>query len=427
MQVLHQQIRQKIEARFGRPVSYSKDCEALSRSIAKTCGERISVTTLKRLFGFAKGVEKPRLFTLDVLASYAGAKDWSALLSETKAAEEQTDALFRLIVKNTQTDLYRLQHQLLQNLATNNIDIRQTENLCRQFGKQPEITSFIIELVNLAGRTNNLLFLKHVFSLPHIFNEKHHTMAHLYYISQAIGVVLRNNETLANALIGVYGAHPLAQQYFVEWFVDEDHLTGYYGKLLDVYHRTKKTKKSDRFFYYALKYSACVQTGAKEAGKQWIRKIKSLQLKHPINPILAGRYYGILLSGEPVSQSAKMKLVDNTFQQYIVTGHYESAIAFLLFLCRYLYQNNEQGMLLLATELFTAYWEKQTNKYKTHWGFKMENELNVYLAYGSFLRNERKKALKYINAVDPDLFEIFWFKQMHSDYTSVLHLIHNLT
>lgn len=426
MLVLNTQIRHKIEARFGRPVNYSKDCEALSRSIAKTCGERISVTTLKRLFGFAKGVEKPRLFTLDVLAVYAGFKDWSALLAETKAAEEQTDALFSLIVNNTQKDLYRLQHQLLQNLATNSIDFHQTESLCRKFGKQPEITSFIIELVNLAGRTKDLLFLKNIFSLPHIFNEKYHSMAHLYYISQAIGVVLRNNEDLAHELIPVYGAHPLAQKYFVEWFVDEDYLTGYYGKLLDVYHRNKKSKKADLLFYYALKYSACMQTGAVEQGKQWIQKLKGLNIKHPVHHIPAGRYFGILLSGEPISQTAKLKLIDKTFKQYLFTEHYESAIAFTLFLCRYLYGNRENELLMLVTELFTAYWEKQTNKFKTHWGIKMENELQVYLAYGLFLSNARKKAAKYIHAVDPDLFEIFWFKQMHSDYSSIAALINQV-
>ena len=63
-------IRQKIEARYGKPLRYSKDCEGLANSINKFCLDRISVTTLKRLFGFAKNVEQPRLYTLDVIAAY---------------------------------------------------------------------------------------------------------------------------------------------------------------------------------------------------------------------------------------------------------------------------------------------------------------------------------------------------------------------
>lgn len=250
-------------------------------------------------------------------------------------------------------------------------------------------------------------------------------MAHLYYISQAIGVVMRSNESLANELINDYGAHPLAQQYFVEWFVDEDYLTGYYGKLLNIYHQHKKTQKADRLFYYALQYTASLQTGNKEQGKLWIKKIKDLKFRHPISPILAGRYYGILLSTEEAGTTAKMKQVDAAFKQYMMAEHYEDALSFMLFMCRYLYQNKDQEMLLLATTLFTAYWDKQPNKFKTHWGIKMENELYVYLAYGFRLGNDRKKAIKYITAVNPDLFEIYWFKQMHSDYTAIAAFIHS--
>jgi len=72
-------IKNKIENKYGMPIRYSKDCEGLSNNIHKVCLERISTTTLKRLFGFAKSIEQPRLFTLDVIAVYIGYTDWASM------------------------------------------------------------------------------------------------------------------------------------------------------------------------------------------------------------------------------------------------------------------------------------------------------------------------------------------------------------
>jgi hypothetical protein len=116
-------VAEKIEARFGKPIRYSKDCEALSKSIEKNCKERISVTTLKRLFGFAKSIEKPRLFTLDVLATYIGYKDWSSLLADLQKndnKEIQQPAL--RLSKSEKNNIYNLQQYLVTAISTQSID-----------------------------------------------------------------------------------------------------------------------------------------------------------------------------------------------------------------------------------------------------------------------------------------------------------------
>lgn len=138
MITLYPHIRQKIEARFGSPIRYPKDCEALSASIYRACNERLSVTTLKRFFGFAKSVEKPRLYTLDVLAAYVGYKDWSSLMAERTAEKAEHESTFIPAAGGRENDVYLLRHQLLHSLATADIDIPAVEKLCRQFGKQPE-------------------------------------------------------------------------------------------------------------------------------------------------------------------------------------------------------------------------------------------------------------------------------------------------
>lgn len=73
-------IKQKIEERFGKTIRYPKDCEALAITISSTCNERVSASTLKRLYGFVKGIEQPRRFTLDVIAQYLSFLDWDALV-----------------------------------------------------------------------------------------------------------------------------------------------------------------------------------------------------------------------------------------------------------------------------------------------------------------------------------------------------------
>ena len=65
-------LKNRIELRFGKAIRYAKDCIQLSAEIEKHCHEKISATTLKRVFGLAVSDTQPRMFTLDVLAHYAG-------------------------------------------------------------------------------------------------------------------------------------------------------------------------------------------------------------------------------------------------------------------------------------------------------------------------------------------------------------------
>jgi hypothetical protein len=79
-------IRERIEHKFGQEIRYSKDCEVLANEISNTTTKKISVSTVKRLFGFAKGIEEPRLYTMDALAVYLGYKNYDELLAEFKSA-----------------------------------------------------------------------------------------------------------------------------------------------------------------------------------------------------------------------------------------------------------------------------------------------------------------------------------------------------
>jgi len=75
-------IKEKIESKLGQPVRYSKDCETLARDITCTTGHSVSGSTIKRLLGFVKGVQEPRMYTMDVIAEYLGYRSFDDLIRE---------------------------------------------------------------------------------------------------------------------------------------------------------------------------------------------------------------------------------------------------------------------------------------------------------------------------------------------------------
>jgi len=75
-------IKEKIEVRFGQAVRYSKDCEALALDISGNTSHTVSGSTIKRLLGFVKGIQEPRLYTLDAIAEYLGYSSFDDLIKE---------------------------------------------------------------------------------------------------------------------------------------------------------------------------------------------------------------------------------------------------------------------------------------------------------------------------------------------------------
>lgn len=70
--MLSERLQHKIAERFGREIRYSQDCEALSEDIFARTGERLGVSTLKRMFGFTAAVVEARPSTMDIIAQYLG-------------------------------------------------------------------------------------------------------------------------------------------------------------------------------------------------------------------------------------------------------------------------------------------------------------------------------------------------------------------
>ena len=96
-------LKNRIELKYGKPIRYPKDCEELSISIKRKCNANVSATTLKRLFGIIIGQHKPRLYTLDILAVYAGFECFkSAINKENIESNSYLENTQQIIIKNLQ-------------------------------------------------------------------------------------------------------------------------------------------------------------------------------------------------------------------------------------------------------------------------------------------------------------------------------------
>ena len=419
--MLSPSIRNKIENQFGSSIAYSKDCEALAKSIEKACNEKISITTLKRLFGFAKDVEQPRLYTLNLLASYIGHKDWSSLLANI----ENTENLFgsSAIKENVKwispNNIHLLHHQISVSLISEKIDIKKTISLCKQFGKQPEIFSFINEMIGIAARQKNILFLKRVFNLPLLFNETVHSSLEFYYLGQTMGLMLRSHPDIAEELIESLASSKNAQQYFIEWFVDEDYLQGYYGKFLDAYSRFKHVKAQDKLFYFSLKYKQAAQEGNSIHCINWYKKIKKINITTEMHHIPVARYTGICLSEETSHRFDPTSTYYKIIHEFGYANDYESSVGFIFYLCRELFRSQCKDWLVQVITDFENQHGKKITKSSRHWVIKIENQLLIYKAYSYYLLGESKKARQYFSKIDSNLFDPFMYQQMYNDYINV--------
>ena len=97
-------IQEKVEMRFGRPIRYAKDCEILAGSIHAFTGEKISCSTVKRLFGLIESDNEPRLYTLDILAQYLGYINYDNLLQEFNPNKHELTQSIETIAKDTDRD-----------------------------------------------------------------------------------------------------------------------------------------------------------------------------------------------------------------------------------------------------------------------------------------------------------------------------------
>ncbi len=77
--MLSERIIGLLQERFGTPLQYPQQCEALAMAIQEATGHSLGTTTLKRMLGFVGGTVNARTSSLDIIARYLGYPDYELL------------------------------------------------------------------------------------------------------------------------------------------------------------------------------------------------------------------------------------------------------------------------------------------------------------------------------------------------------------
>ncbi len=83
-------LKKQVEEKIGRTMRLPSDFNMLAIAVTDATSEHISTNTLKRLWGYIDSYSTSRRFTLNVLARYAGCRDWDDFchnLSNTAASQ----------------------------------------------------------------------------------------------------------------------------------------------------------------------------------------------------------------------------------------------------------------------------------------------------------------------------------------------------
>jgi len=83
-------LREKIEDATNRKPKTPRDFDILSEQIFEKTHERLSATTLKRVWGYLVATSSPRVSTLDILAQFIDYRDWNDFCQQEKINPELT-------------------------------------------------------------------------------------------------------------------------------------------------------------------------------------------------------------------------------------------------------------------------------------------------------------------------------------------------
>ncbi len=420
--ILSSEIKQLIAFRFGREIQYSKDCEALARSIYKHSNESIGITTLKRLYGFAKEIGEPRLSTLNVVASYVGVSDWESLKSGA-GLRLQIDRTNLILLKeqpgqawNEFIDIFQLNQELNYSLQTGNIDINKVTSLCEEFGGYPQIFPFLIGMVQLASTEKNHSFFTILFELPNVFDQKKHSPYNIYYLGQAIGMAFRKDRQLINAVMNKILDNNNARSFVIEWFVDEDYLDGYYGEMILTLGQKRVDKFLKLFIHIMLYKRALMMNEIKEAEKLY-KKICNVKIEDDIHEILMGRYLAIKFLN--VENRKDYQDLIGTMKSFIRKRDLRHVIAFIFYLCKELVLHERKKTFQEIMKIMDQFLTNQKMPELFHWEKRVLNGIDLLKCKYLLGCKKKLEAKELYLKVDPRKFEIFHLSQMQEVYQKV--------
>ena len=218
-----------VEQNLKMSVSVNKNYPLISDIILKKTGHQISISTLKRIFD-DKNATKPSKYSLNAIAMAVGLNSWDDFIRIEKQ------------------HMYFKRHGYILTLKHFGYrDWNDFRSIVSEFAEPEQRYAVMEQLVECAVKQGDTESLINMLDLPDIWlNIKDNYRGYLFFLS--VGMSLRNTKIM-DRLIPVYARHPNSQSCYVESFVDEEYLNGYYGDLLKEYIKYKKGQEAQLFFH----------------------------------------------------------------------------------------------------------------------------------------------------------------------------------
>jgi len=229
-----------VEQNLKMSLSINKNYPLISEIILEKTGLQISTSTLKRTFD-EKNTTKPSKYTLNAIAMAAGLISW--------------DEFIRMEKKQM---YFKLQGYILTLKYFGYRDWNDFRTIVSEFTEPDQRYAVMEQLVECAVKQGDIESLINMLDLPDIWlNIKDNYHGYFFFLS--VGMSLRNTKIM-DRLIPVYARHPSSQSCYVESFVDEEYLNGYYGDLMKEYIKHKKGQEA-HLFYQCLMCQRDIENG----------------------------------------------------------------------------------------------------------------------------------------------------------------------
>ena len=96
-----QRLKEKVEIVAGKKIETPRDFDFLARQVEGYVNERLSVSTLKRIWGYIPSGSNPSRFTLDVLSRMVGYAGWDMFVACGNGEESSFRIVRRKLFTNS--------------------------------------------------------------------------------------------------------------------------------------------------------------------------------------------------------------------------------------------------------------------------------------------------------------------------------------
>lgn len=389
-----ERLRRRLAKRVNVSFNTNKSYYRISEFLFERTRVIVSQSTLRRVFQY-DSPHSPTKSTLDLICQSLGYHNWEDFI------EKESE----------------LNHfDLLQIISATQIggisSLNEVKKQVSKFIDSPNLFILMEAILDAAISQRNISILGQLFELDGVFDYRQDSLKIYFFIHNL--VIKLNRAGLMQKLIPYFGASEKAQEFLIEWYVDEDHLEGYYYELLQEYNKHKKGLES-KLFYDCMMYQWAELK--KLSTRQWLEPIREFVETDPVHPIPKARRLGILML-EVQSQKLPNSL-KNELEKYFYQINDDAKVIAVLIIVRLLFSKRRDLLIQKVLEFLPD----SNEVVKDIWTRININQLKIYKAYACFLGGEFQKALIVIDEFEPLLVNNFIRRAIFRDFEVIAKLI----